>query len=281
MSADTLNAVTLPAKAPRRRVDLAFAATIIFLVLVIGMAIMAPVLPIASYTAMSADRLVPPSAMHWFGTDQFGRDILSRVVFGLRTSLWIGGISVAGSTIVGAVVGLVAGYRGGWLDALLMRCLDALLAFPSLLLAIGVAAILGPGAVSTALALGIVGIPQMARIVRAGSLGEVQMQYVEAARSIGSPAPMILFRHLLPNLLHLIVVQMVLFFVVAVLTEASLSFLGLGIQVPLPSLGSMLKEARDYLREAPWFVLAPGAALTLTVLALNMLADGLHNRMDG
>ena len=260
--------------------DLAFWGSIGFLVVVVGAAVLAPILPISLYTTMSADRLVAPGWGHWFGTDQFGRDIFSRVLFGLRTSLLIGTISVIASTIAGTIVGLLAGYVGGWLDALLMRCLDALLAFPTLLLAIGVAAILGPGAVSTALALGVVGVPQMARIVRAGTLAEREMQYVEAARSIGTPAAAVLFRHLLPNLLHLIAVQMVLFLVVAILTEASLSFLGLGIQVPLPSLGSMLKEARDYLREAPWFVVMPGAALTLTVLSLNLLADGLRNRMD-
>jgi len=256
--------------------DFVFWAAALVLAGLVVLASVAPILPMPSYSAMSTARLASPNPAHWFGTDQFGRDLLVRVLFGLRTSLWIGALGVTASTVLGTAVGLIAGYTGGWLDTVCMRALDSLLAFPSLLLAIGVAAILGPGAVSTALALGIVGVPQMARIVRAGTLSESQMQYVEAARSVGTKTGSILLRHILPNVLHLISVQMVMFFVVAVLTEASLSFLGLGIQVPVPSLGSMLKEARDYVGTAPWFVVAPGAALTLSVLALNIFADGLR-----
>lgn len=263
----------------RVRPDVVFWAAALVLTGLVVLAIIAPILPMRSYSAMSAARLASPGPAYWFGTDQFGRDLMVRVLFGLRTSLWIGGLGVAASTVLGTAIGLIAGYTGGWLDTVLMRTLDALLAFPSLLLAIGVAAILGPGAVSTALALGIVGVPQMARIVRAGTLSETHTQYVEAARSVGTGTGSILLRHILPNVLHLISVQMVMFFVVAVLTEASLSFLGLGIQVPVPSLGSMLKEARDYIGSAPWFVIAPGAALTLSVLALNVFADGLRTRL--
>ncbi len=251
-----------------------------FLVVVAALALFAPLLPLPAYTTMSAQRLAPPSWQHWLGTDQFGRGLFVRVVYGLRTSLAVGTVGVLASTLAGVFLGVVAGYRGGGTDTLVMRFLDALLAFPSLLLAIGVAAVMGPGAISAAIALGIVGVPQMARIVRAGTLSERSLQYVEAARSIGTGDPTIVFRHILPNVAHLILVQMVLFFVVAVLTEAGLSFLGLGVQVPLPSLGSMLDDARTYLGRAPWYAIGPGATLALVVLALNLVADGLRDRLD-
>lgn len=273
--------VTSPVTSHRLRWrDLSFYGAIAFLAIVALASILAPVLPIASYTAMSAERLAPPSALHWFGTDEFGRDLFARVLHGVRVSIWVAGIGVVSSTVAGVLLGLVAGYFGKTVDALLMRFIDALLAFPSLLLAIGVAAVMGPGALSAAIALGIVGTPQMARIVRAGCLNERAMQYVEAARSVGTTAPAIMLGHLLPNLLHLIAVQMVLFFVVAVLTEASLSFLGLGVQVPMPSLGSMLDDSRSFLTSAPWYAIAPGLSLTVVVLALNGLADGLRDKLE-
>jgi peptide/nickel transport system permease protein len=259
--------------------DAVFVAAVAFLVLVGAIAILAPLLPIPSYTAMSAARLAPPAPGRWFGTDEFGRDLFGRTVQALRISILVGGLGVAVSTLLGVILGLVTGYFGKLTDAVMMRFLDALLAFPSLLLAIGIAAIVGPGAFGVALALGIVGTPQMARIVRAGTIAERELDYVTAARSIGTPAVLIMIRHILPNILHLVAVQMVLFFVVAVLTEASLSFLGLGIQVPLPSLGSMLDASRDHLTSAPWYALAPGATLTLSVLALNVMADGLRDRL--
>jgi peptide/nickel transport system permease protein len=258
----------------------AFWAAAGFLAVVVLVAAAAPLLPLPAYTAMSPQRLAAPSLAHWLGTDQFGRDLLVRVIYGIRTSLWVGSIGVVTSTVAGVGLGLLSGYAGGFFDTVIMRFLDAMLAFPSLLLAIGVAAVMGPGAFSAAIALGIVGVPQMARIVRAGTLTERSLQYVEAARSIGTPVPAILLRHILPNIAHLVLVQLVLFFVVAVLTEAGLSFLGLGVQVPLPSLGSMLDDSRAYLGRAPWFAIAPGAALAGMVLALNALADGLRDRLD-
>lgn len=260
---------------------LAFNVAGLFLAAVVLTAFLAPVLPIASFTAMSADRLAPPSASHWFGTDEFGRDLFARVVQAVRISLSVGLVGVVVSSLAGIMLGLVSGYFAGAIDTVIMRFLDALLAFPSLLLAIGVAAVIGPGAFGAALALGIVGTPQMARIVRAGCLSEREMQYVEAARSVGATPIRIIGRHMLPNVWHLIVVQMVLFFVVAVLTEAGLSFLGLGVQVPVPSLGSMLDDARGLLKSAPWYALAPGLTLTAIVLALNTIGDGLRDRMEG
>lgn len=251
------------------------AATVLALIAFVS--VFAPVLPLQSYTAMSSARLQPPSMAHWFGTDEFGRDLFSRVVYGVRVSLWIGTIGVASSTVLGVLLGLVSGYFGRTVDSVIMRLLDALLAFPSLLLAIGVAAVMGPGEVGAALALGIVGTPQMARIVRAGCLAEREMQYVESARSVGASSMAIMFLHILPNVRHLVAVQMVLFFVVAVLTEASLSFLGLGVQVPIPSLGSMLDDSRTHLTTAPWYALAPGVTLAMIVLALNLVADSLRD----
>jgi len=229
---------------------------------------------------MGSARLAPPSAAHWFGTDQFGRDVFARVLHGVRTSLRVAGLGVAVSAAVGVPLGLAAGLLGGAADAVAMRGLDALLAFPSLLLAIGVSAVLGPGATSAAIALGIVGVPQMARIVRAATLAESAELYVDAARAIGVSAPGIMLRHLLPNVAAPATVQATLFFAVAILTEAGLSFLGLGVQVPLPSLGSMLNEARQFMRDAPWLAVAPGATVTLLVFAVNQVADGLRDRLD-
>lgn len=243
-------------------------------------AVAAPLLPIAGYAEMGAARLAPPSPTHWFGTDQFGRDILARVVYGVRTSLWVSAIGVATSTLVGVPLGLVAGYLSGAVDSAIMRTIDALLAFPSLLLAIGISAVLGPGAISAALALGIVGVPQMARLVRGATMAETASQYVDAARTIGASRFEIMGRHVLPNIAAPIAVQAALYFAVAVLTEASLSFLGLGVQVPMPSLGSMLYEARQFLGLAPWYALAPGATITLLVLLANSLADRLRDRLD-
>lgn len=258
----------------------AFQLAIAIVGLIVLLATLAPLLPIASYTQMSSARLAPPSLTHWLGTDEFGRDLFSRVVHGLRISLTVGLSGVFASTVAGVALGICAGYFGGSFDAIVMRLLDAALAFPSLLLAIGVAAVMGPGAVGTAIALGIVGTPQMARLVRAGAMAERTLQYVEAARSSGSGALDIIGRHILPNVSQVIAIQFVLFFVIAVLTESSLSFLGLGVQVPTPSLGSMLNTSRTFMAAAPWYALAPGAALTITVLCLNAIADGLRGRME-
>jgi len=260
--------------------DAATRLALAFLAVATLAALLAPVLPIPGYAQMGFPRLAEPSAAHWLGTDQFGRDILARIVYAIRTSLWVSLIGVATSAMIGVPLGLVCGYRGGAIDGIAMRALDTLLAFPSLLLAIGISAVMGPGAVSAALALGIVGVPQMARIVRASTMVEAASQYVDAARSIGASAGAIMLRHVLPNVAGPIAVQAALFFAVAVLTEASLSFLGLGVQVPVPSLGSMLYEARQFLGTAPWFALAPGAAITLLVLAVNVVADALRDRLD-
>lgn len=257
-----------------------FVFTLIILLTVTALALLAPWLPLLPYTKMSAARLLPPSMDAWFGTDQFGRDIFVRTLWGLRVSIIVAGAAVATSLIVGVPLGLIAAYFGRWPDSIIMRALDALLAFPSLLLAIGVAAIIGPGAISAAIALGIVGIPQMARIVRGAALAEKEGLYIDAARVTGVGSPGIMIRHLLPNLTAPIMVQATLYFAVAILTEAGLSFIGLGVQVPLPSLGAMLSDSRAYTNSAPWYALAPGLTITLFVLALNAAADGLRDRLD-
>lgn len=266
--------------AERLRISPGFLVSLAFLGAVGGAALLAPLLPLVPYTKMSAARLVAPSLDAWFGTDQFGRDIFVRTLWGVRISLIVAGSAVLTSLVVGVPLGLIAAYFGKWPDSVIMRALDALLAFPSLLLAIGVAAIIGPGAVSAAIALGIVGIPQMARIVRGAALAEQEGLYVDAARVTGVGATGIMLGHLLPNLMAPVIVQATLYFALAILTESGLSFIGLGVQVPLPSLGAMLSDSRAYTASAPWFALAPGITITAIVLALNSAADGLRDRLD-
>lgn len=268
-----------PRKEPsRRRTGFWVAVTLLGIVVVLSLA--APVLPIYDYTAMHAQRLAKPSAEFWMGTDQYGRDILSRVIWGTRTSVAVAGLAVIGASLLGVPLGLLAAVRGGVLDIVIMRFLDALLAFPSLLLAIGISAITGPGAISTAIALSIVGVPQMARIVRGAAMVEAQNLYVDAARAIGVSTGGIMMRHILRNVVGPIFVQATLFFAIGVLTEAGLSFIGLGVQVPLSSLGSMLKDARAYVTLSPLYAIAPGLCITAIVFALNVAADGLRDRWD-
>jgi peptide/nickel transport system permease protein len=260
--------------------DLGFWIAVGILGFVAVISLAAPVLPIYDYTAMHPQRLAKPSAEFWMGTDQYGRDILSRVVWGMRTSVGVAGLAVIGAAVLGVPLGLVSAVRGGGIDVAVMRFLDALLAFPSLLLAIGVSAITGPGAFSTAIALSIVGIPQMARIVRGSAMVEARHLYIDAARVIGASTARIMVGHILRNIMGPICVQATLFFAIGVLTEAGLSFIGLGVQVPLSSLGSMLKEARAYFTIAPIYAIAPGVVITVIVFALNVAADGLRDRSD-
>lgn len=252
----------------------------IFLAAAVVIVLLLPLFPQFSFSSMGAARLAPPLPAHWFGTDEFGRDILARTMYALRTSFWVAALAVAISTVIGVALGLTAGYIGSVTDAVMMRFFDALLAFPSLILAIGVTAVMGPGAFSAAIAVGIVGIPQMARITRAETLGQKQLQYVEAAKTVGVSTPRILIRHILPNVAPPIFVQIVLFFVIAVMTEAGLSFLGFGVQVPTPSLGSMLESSRPYLQSAPWYAIAPGLVLAAVIFAIQTLAEHLRSRLN-
>jgi peptide/nickel transport system permease protein len=244
-------------------------------------AILAPFLPISDPSSMTKGADLHPPTMQWLlGTDLFGRDILSRVVFGTRVSLIVA-ISAAGlGALVGVSTGLAAGFGSGWVASVVLRFYDALLAFPTILLAIGIAATIGPSAFNAALALAIVATPQFARLARAGVLVERNKDYVIAATALGAGTLRVAFRHILPNIVSPAMVQFTLFMANAVLVESALSFLGLGVQPPQPSLGSMLSEGRPYIREAFWYVAAPGVVLTLLIFSLNTLSDAVRDVMD-
>jgi ABC-type dipeptide/oligopeptide/nickel transport system permease subunit len=224
----------------------------------------------------TANLLDGPSNSHWLGTDDVGRDIWSRVLFGARTSLSVGLAATALATVLGVLVALVAGYWGGRVDGFLMRVMDALLAFPGLVLALAMVSFLGPSALTIILAIGIVAAPGTARITRGQILVDRELQFVEAAIVTGATHLRIIIRHLLPNLAPLIVVQASLNLAFAILTEGSLSFLGAGVPPPAPTWGAMLQKGYPYLDTAPWVAIAPGAAIFVTVLGFNLLGDGLR-----
>jgi peptide/nickel transport system permease protein len=224
-------------------------------------------------------RLMPPSAGHLFGTDNFGRDILSRVAYGARVSLIIGALVAAISVVLGTVSGLLTGYYRG-VDSVLMRLLDGLMAFPSFLLAIALVGALGPSVRNEIIALAIAYWPRITRTVRASTLQLREALFVEAALATGTRGLPILFRHILPNAVSPIIIQGTFVFAEAVLLDASLSFLGLGVAPPAPTWGNMLADSRTYLATAPWFSLFPGLAIAVTVLALNVFGDTLRDQLD-
>jgi peptide/nickel transport system permease protein len=225
------------------------------------------------------NRFKPPSEAFLFGTDQFGRDVLTRVLHGARLSLAIG-LSVAVlSGLVGTAIGIAAGYFRR-LDSLLMRCMDALLAFPAILLAIGISAALGPQTTSVIVALSVAYVPRTARITRASTLVIREMEYMEAARLAGGSHLRMIFRHILPNCMGPLVVQLTFVFAYAILAEAALSFLGIGPPPPAPSWGNIIAEGRDYSIEAWWIMLFPGIAISLAALGMNLLGDGLRDVLD-
>jgi peptide/nickel transport system permease protein len=222
----------------------------------------------------------PPSALHWFGTDELGRDILARVIYGARASLLAGLISVTIAMSIGVPLGLLAGYRGGFVDALISRITDAMLACPFLILAIALAAFLGPSLGNAMIAIGVSATPVFIRLTRAQVMGVKVEDYVEAARSIGNPPWRIALVHILPNILPALLVQATLSIAAAIIAEAALSFLGLGQQPPAPSWGSMLNAAQRFLTNAPWMAIWPGLAIFLVVLSLNLVGDGLRDALD-
>lgn len=224
--------------------------------------------------------LRPPSGAHWFGTDELGRDVLSRVLVATQASMRVAVISVAFAAVVGVTVGVVSGYRGGWLDTVFMRVVDVMFAFPVLLLALAVVAILGPGVTTTILAIGIVYTPIFARVARASTMSVRVEPFVSVSRSMGTGHLYIFVRHILPNISGPLVVQASLSLAFAILSEAALSFLGLGIQPPQPSLGRMIFDSQGFVTMAWWMAVFPGAAIFVAVLAFNLLGDGLRDVLD-
>jgi peptide/nickel transport system permease protein len=221
-----------------------------------------------------------PSSAHWFGTDESGRDLLSRVIFGARASLLAGVVSVLIAIFIGVPLGLLAGYRGGWADTIISRLTDAMLAIPFLILAIAMAAFLGPSLRNAMIAVGLASTPVFVRLTRGQVLSVKTEDYVEAARAVGNPGWRIAARHILPNILPALLVQATVAIAAAIIAEASLSFLGLGQQPPAPSWGSMLNVAQRFLTNAPWIAIWPGLAIFLAVLGFNLLGDGLRDALD-
>jgi len=227
-----------------------------------------------------ADALKAPSRAHLFGTDRFGRDVLSRTIHGTRIALGVALSSIALSVLVGTVLGLVGGYFGGWLDLIIGRVMDVLFSFPTLILAIAIAAMLGPGLTNAVLAIAVVYAPLFSRVARGPVIAEREKEHVLAALSLGAGAPRVIARHILPNVLAPLIVQVSVSLAYAILIEASLSYLGLGTQPPAPSWGVMLNEGRTYLETAPWMSIFPGVAIMLAVLGFNLLGDGLREILD-
>jgi glutathione transport system permease protein len=253
----------------------------VFVMILIILSIIGPL--IAPYGAAEFDYehvLEDPSAAHWAGTDAYGRDIFSRIIIGTRISLFIGLISVFIGAVGGTILGLISGYYGKWIDSVIMRFCDVLFAFPGILLAIGIIAILGPGLENVIIAISIFSVPIFARIVRSSTLAVKSTVYVEATRSIGAKHRRIIWKHIFPGTVSSIIVYFTMRLGTAILTAASLSFIGLGAQPPSPEWGAMLSGGRDYLNNAPHVTFFPGLAIFLTVLAFNLLGDGLRDALD-
>lgn len=262
----------------RNRAAIAGAGIVAVFVL---LAVLAPILvPFNPVQGNLNDRLQPPGATHWLGTDELGRDLLSRILYGARVSLQIQVVAVVLALIVGLALGSVGGYLGGHVDNVIMRAMDVLLAFPGIFLALGIIAALGPGLLNLMLAAGISSVPQFARIVRASILSLKEREFVEAALALGSGSNRIMFRHLLPNCMAPIIVQSTLRMATVLLTASGLSFLGLGVQPPTPEWGAMLSNARSYLIVAPHVATIPGVAIMIVVIGFNLFGDGLRDTLD-
>jgi peptide/nickel transport system permease protein len=262
----------------RRRGAMVGLAVVVFFVLIaVAAPFISPYDPVA--TSWSAVRKAP-SAQYWFGTDEIGRDVLSRVIWGARASLLAGLVSVSISMLLGVPIGLLAAYVGGWTDGVISRFTDAMLAVPFLILAIALAAFLGPSLTNAMIAIGVSATPVFIRLTRAQVLAVKVEDFVEAARAVGNPHWRIALRHILPNVLPPLIVQATLSIAAAVIAEASLSFLGLGQQPPAPSWGSMLNTAKNFVDNAPWMAIWPGLSIFLLVLSFNLLGDGLRDALD-
>lgn len=250
------------------------------ILLLVTVAILAPYMAHYGPEKMVSMPKAPPSGEFWFGTDNYGRDIFSRILYGARVSLQVGIIAVGIGATAGYILGLLAGYFEGWVDRVIMCVMDILFAFPSILLAIFISAVLGRGLVNTMIAIGIVNIPVFCRTVRAAVISAKGLEYVQNAKSVGVKTGAILARHISPNVIAPFTVQATLALSSAILTEASMSFLGLGIQPPDPSWGSMLSEARAYMEQAPWMAIFPALFIIITILLFNILGDSLRDVLD-
>lgn len=262
----------------RNRFAIVGFSIIIFFILV---AIFAPMFTSYTYDEQNlANRLHPPSAEYWLGADHLGRDIFARLVYGARVSLMVGFFSVTGALVFGTLLGVIAGYFGRWIDMVISRIFDILLAFPSILLAIAIVAILGPSLQNALLAIAIINIPIFGRLVRSRVISLREEEYVMAAKAQGMKDSRIISQHILPNSIAPIIVQSTLGFGTAIIEAAALGFLGLGAQPPTPEWGQMLADSRDFIQLAPWTVIVPGIAIMLLVLGFNLIGDGLRDALD-
>lgn len=254
---------------------------LVILVILTAMALLAPYISLYDPIDQSIlQRMKPASAEHWFGTDHFGRDIFSRIIWGGRISLSVGVISVLLGMIIGGGIGLFSGYKGGYLDQIVMGVMDVFMSIPTLLMGLMIVAVLGPSLTNLTLAIALTVAPRFARIARAPTLAVKERDYIEACRAMGFSGPRIMFIHILPNILGDILVMASLWIATAVRIEASLSFLGLGVKPPTPTWGGMIREGFKYIMDAPWISVYPGAVILLAVFAFNMLGDGLRDAID-
>ena len=261
----------------RKGAMVALAVVMLFVLMAVFAPLLSPYAPTA--TSWSLVRK-PPSWAHWFGTDEVGRDVLARIIYGARASLSAGLVSVSIAVGIGVPLGLLAGYAGGWIDSVLSRIVDAMLAIPFLILAITLSAFLGPSLTNAMIAIGITATPVFIRLTRGQTMGAKVEDYVEAARAVGNPHWRIALRHVLPNIVPPLLVQVSLAIAGAIIAEAALSFLGLGQQPPAPSWGSMLNTAQRFISQAPWMAFWPGFAIFCAVLSFNLLGDGLRDALD-
>ena len=263
-----------------RRNRLALVGLVLVVVLAVSAALAPWLAPYDPARQSLVEKRTKPGAKYVLGADEFGRDILSRVIYGARVALLVGVLSALIAVVGGLLLGTVAGFAGGWLDAVMMRGIEILLAFPYLLLALAIVAALGTGALNTTIAVGIWGVPAVTRIVRASVLALRETEYVGAARALGAPVTALLRRHILPNIVPSLIVYATLFMANAILLEAALSFLGLGVQPPTASWGLMVSTGRDVLLVAPHVATVPGLAIMVAVLAFNLVGDGLRDALD-
>ena len=262
----------------KSKVALVGAVIVIFFIL---LALFGPLVTKEGINEQSlTDRLQPPSSESWFGTDDFGRDIFSRIIHGARISLSVGFFSVVGSIAVGSFLGIIAGYYGRWVDTIISRIFDIMLAFPSILLAIAIVSVLGPSLRNALIAIAIINVPNFGRLIRSKVLSIKEDEYITAAKAIGMKDFRILFSHILPNSMAPVIVQGTLAVATAILEAAALGFLGLGAEAPYPEWGKMLADSKDYLQDAPWTMIFPGLAIMLTVLGFNLMGDGLRDALD-